>query len=99
MNINNRKVINKMIDFILSNVELSDIVRYYKHFPFEFDYNIYKYGNLDVMYWELEKHLREFGVTKKFKDNDDMESTYMCLVGLAVDKIILSSKTKLIIEV
>lgn len=99
MNVNNKKVIDKMVGFILSNVEASDIVRYYKQFPLEYDYNIYKYGNLDVMYWELEDRLREFGVIKNFKNNNDIESTYMWLVRLATNKIMKSiHKTKQRIE-
>lgn len=99
MNVNNKKVIDKMIDFVLSNVELSEIERYYKQFPFECDYNIYQYGNLDVTYWELKKRLRKFGITKKFKNNDDIEFTYTYLVRMAVKKIISAPKTKLVIEV
>ena len=98
MNINNKKVIDKMIGFILSNVDTSDIERYYKQFPYEYDYNIYQYGNLDVMYWELKERLRKFGVTKKFKNNEDVELTYMYLIRMAVNKIIKLQKTKLKIE-
>ena len=88
-----------MIDFILSNVETSDIERYYEQFPYELDYNIYQYGNLDIMYWELKERLREFGVTKTLKTNTDIKNTYMSLVRLATDKFILSTKTKLKYEV
>lgn len=97
MNINNKKVIDEMIDFMLCTMELPEINRYYKEFRFEIDYNIYKYGNLDIAYWELEDRLRSFGVTKKFKNNIDIEHSYMHLVRLATDKIIniLTNKLKI----
>lgn len=95
MNINNKKVINKMVDFMLSNIELLDIIRYYNEFKYELDYNIYQYGNLDIMDWELENTLRSFGVTKTFKNKNDLRSSYMYLVRLTTNKIMTTLTNKL----
>lgn len=41
MNINNKKVVNKMVNFIRKRIDLNDVLRYYNDFKYELDYNIY----------------------------------------------------------
>lgn len=98
MNINNKKVVKQMKDFIKSQLSLGDILRYYHTFRREPDYNIYKYGNLDVCYWELQERLKSFGVTHRFVLDEELniysykvdtiEKMYMLLVCRAIQEII-----------
>lgn len=98
MNINNRKIVEQMKDFIKSQLSLGDILRYYHTFRREPDYNIYQYGNLDIYYWELQERLKSFGVTHRFilgeeqtifnHKVDTIEKMYKYLVRKAVQEII-----------
>ena len=102
MNINNKKVIKDMKQYILEMMDKSEVLRYKKEFPYELDYNLYTYGNLDVYDYDLFKRLEEFGVTnssvKEYEKVLDFGCThnhrekirrnYKYLVRLAVQDII-----------
>lgn len=98
MNINNKKIVEQMKDLIKSRLSLNDILRYYHTFRRESDYNIYKYGNLDIYYWDLQERLKSFGVTHRFVLGEELtifnykvdtiEKMYIFLVRRAVQEII-----------
>lgn len=104
----NKLVIDKMIDYMTSVMDLSEIVRYRMSFPKEYDYNIYQYGNLDIYDYDLYKRLVEFGVDTKavqeytkvldfgctYKHREDIRNTYKDLVRRAVIKIITTHRQK-----
>lgn len=101
MNINNKKVIEDMKQYIFKMMDKSEILEYKKTFPREIDYNIYTYGNLDIYDYDLFKRLKDFGVTNSsvkeyekvldfgctFKHRENIRETYMRLVRLAVRDI------------
>ena len=102
MNINNKRVVNAMKQYILTQMDSSEIKKYKKAFPFELDYSIYAYGNLDVYDYDLFKRLKDFGVTNSsvreyekvldfgctYKHRENIRESYMRLVRLAVHDII-----------
>lgn len=101
MNVNNKKVVNAMKQYILEVMDKSEVLKYKKEFPFELDYNIYTYGCLDVYDYDLFKRLKDFGVTnlsvKNYekvldfgctsKHREDIRKSYKYLVRLAVRNI------------
>lgn len=98
MNINNKKVLQQMKEFIKEQLDVGSILRYYHTFRRELDYNIYQYGNLDITYHELQERLKDFGVTHRYitgepiyyfnHKTDWIENVYMSLVRKAVNEII-----------
>ena len=101
MNINNKRVVEAMKDYILAQMDVLEVKRYKKEFPFELDYNIYTYGNLDIWDYDLFKRLKDFGVTNSSvknyekvldfgctrKHREDIRENYKHLVRLAVRNI------------
>ena len=101
MNINNKKVIKAMKQYILEVMDESEVKRYKKEFPFELDYNIYTYGNLGIYDYDLFKRLKDFGVTNSsvkeyekvldfgctYKHRENIRKNYMYLVRLAAQEI------------
>ena len=65
MKLNNKIIIEKMKDLIRENLSLNDFQRYLKEFKYEYDFNIFQYGNLDIYDYDLYKRLRDFGATTK----------------------------------
>ena len=65
MKLNNTRVIKKMKDLIRENLSLNDFQKYLKEFKYEYDFNIFQYGNLDIYDYDLYKRLEDFGVTTK----------------------------------
>lgn len=106
----NKKVIKQMQDHILEVMYKSDIKRYFDDFRFEYDFNIYQYGCLDVYDYDLYKRLLDFGVDTKpikeytkvldsgctHKHREDIRNVYKQVVRYAVINII---KNKLYAEV
>jgi len=109
MRINNQKVVKQMAEYILENMDMSEVVRYKKNFPFEYDYNIYAYGNLDIYDYDLFKRLKYFGVDTKavteyekildggctHKHRENIRNTYTALVRNAVNYILKQDKVLL----
>jgi len=101
MNINNKKVVNAMKQYILEVMDKSEVLRYKKEFPYELDYNLYTYGCLDIYDYDLFKRLKEFGVTNSsvkeyekvldfgctYKHRENIRRNYMYLVRLAAQGI------------
>lgn len=74
MRINNKKVVEAMVNNILKNLCFSDYKRYIDTFKNEIDYNIYSYGNLDIYYHELYEFLKKAGYTgKAVKDYEKLQ--------------------------
>lgn len=110
MRTNNQKVIKRMAEYILENMDKSEVERYKKEFPFEYDYNIYAYGNLDIYDYDLFKRLKDFGVDMKavteyekvlgggctYKHRENIRNTYMALVHNAVNYI--SKREKILLS-
>lgn len=106
----NKKVIKKMSDYILEVMYHPDIKRYFDTFSAEYDFNIYKYGCLDIYDYDLYKRLLDFGVDTKaiieytkvlnggctYKHREDVRNTYKQVVRYAVQNII---RNKLYAEV
>ena len=106
MRINNQKVIRQMAEYILENMDISEIIRYKKEFPFINDYNIYTYGCLDIYDYDLFKRLKDFGVDTKavteyekildgdctYKHRENIRNTYKALVHNAVNYILKRDK-------
>lgn len=106
MRTNNQKVIKKMAEYILENMDKSEVERYKKEFPFELDYNIYAYGNLDIYDYNLFKRLKDFSVDVKavteyekvldsgctYKHRENIRNTYKTLVRKAVIYIVKNCK-------
>lgn len=103
MRINNKKVINGMVKYIMNSMSIEEIKRYFKEFRRnEIDYNIYQYGNLDIYDYDLYLRLVNLGVDTKpvkeyskvldfgctMKHREDIRNLYKRLVRLAVLKII-----------
>lgn len=101
MNINNKKLIKGMQNYILAVMDKSEILRYKKEFPRELDYNIYTYGCLDIYDYDLFKRLKDLGLTNSsvknyekvlnfgctYKHREDIRNNYKYLVRLAVKDI------------
>lgn len=104
----NNVVIDKMINYMTSVMDVSEILRYRLSFPIEYYYNIYQYGNLDIYGYDLYKRLIEFGVDTKavkeytkvldfgctYKYREDIRNICKNLVRRAVMKIITSHRQK-----
>lgn len=103
MRINNKKVIDGMVKYIMQTMSIKEIKRYYNEFRYnEIDYNIYQYGNLDIYDYDLYLRLVNLGVDTKpvkeygkvldfgctMKHREDIRNLYKYLVRLAVRKII-----------
>lgn len=101
-----KDIVKKMKTFIKERVEEGDILRYVNNFPKEADYNIYKYGNLDITYWECLSRLYCIGYFSDginihvldelypFLDNEVIADKYMWYVRRAVDEIVNEAYTK-----
>lgn len=101
MRITNKKVVKLMKDMIKEHMDKDDILRYVKSFPYEYDYNIYTYGNLDIYDYDLFKRLKDFGVNTKavaeyekvlnwgctYKHRENIRNAYKTLVRKAVQEI------------
>lgn len=97
MKLNNKIVIEKMKDLIKENLSLNDFLRYLKEFKYEYDFNIFQYGNLDIYDYDLYKRLEDFGVTTKavveyskvldsgctYKHRENIRNNYKTLVRRA----------------
>lgn len=103
MRINNKKVIDGMVKYIIDTMSIEEIKRYFKEFRYDkIDYNIYQYGNLDIYDYDLYLRLVDLGVDTKpvkeyskvldfgctMKHREDIRNLYKHLVRLAVRKII-----------
>lgn len=102
----NKKVIEQMKNLILECVEISDIKKYYKTFPYELDYNIFQYGCLDCYDYDLYKRLKSFGITTKpvkeyekvldfgctYRHRENIRNLYKIVVRRAVQEIIKEFK-------
>lgn len=98
----NKKVIKQMQDYILEVMYHTDIKRYFDNFQYEYDFNIYQHGNLDVYDYDLYKRLLNFGVDTKaiteytkvldngctYKHRENIRNTYKKVVRYAVKNII-----------
>ena len=97
----NKKVINKMKELILNCMDIKEVIRYWKEFPYELDYNIFQYGCLDCYDYDLYKRLKEFGVNTKavteyekvldfgctYKHRENIRNLYKIVVRRAVQEI------------
>ena len=97
----NKKVINKMKKLILDYMDVKEVIRYIKEFPYELDYNIFQYGCLDCYDYDLYKRLKEFGVNTKpvteyekvldfgctYKHRENIRNLYKIVVRRAAKEI------------
>ena len=106
MNCTNKKVINHMKELIKDCMDISDVQKYFKTFPYEYDFNVFQYGNLDCYDYDLFKRLKDFGVTTKavteyekvldggctYKHRENIRNTYKTVVRKAVQELIRETK-------
>lgn len=103
MRISNKKVINRMAEYIMHTMDIETIRKYYKEFRGKhIDYNVYQYGCLDIYDYDLFLRLVDLGVDTKavteyskvldrgctMKHRENIRDLYKRLVRKAVDKII-----------
>lgn len=86
------KVLNEIADSLLE-MGLDEVMRYYKEFPHEPDYNIAQYGNLLVYYSDIYNFYRNCGYksTDKFSA-DKIWEIYKRQVGYIVRELIYDTK-------
>lgn len=108
MRTSNKKAIRAMAEFILDAMGVSEVKRYKKEFPFEYDYNIYQYGCLDIYDYNLYLRLVNIGIDTKavieytkildhgctYKHRENIRNTYKTLVHNAVKYILDNNKTE-----
>lgn len=101
MRITNKKVIEQMKELIKECMCENDIKRYKKEFHYEYDYNVFMYGNLDCYDYDLFKRLKEFGVDTKavteyekvlnggctYKHRENIRNAYKTLVRKAMQEL------------
>lgn len=101
MRITNKKVIEQMKNLIKESMSENDIKRYKKEFPYEYDYNVYMYGNLDCYDYDLFERLKSFGIDTKavteyekvlnggctYKHRENIRNTYKTLVRKAMQEL------------
>lgn len=63
--INNKKFLEKFSDVIIWNMSPGEVKRYIKEFPYELDFNIFQYGNLDIYDYDLYQRLYKLGLRTK----------------------------------
>lgn len=101
--VNTKELVDKMAYYIMRNMDIADIRKYRNNFLRELDYNVYRYGNLDIYDYDLWHTLYTFGLRNKavtnyhknldtipfpYKYREAIRNTYMHLVRLAIDKIL-----------
>ena len=58
----NKKVREQFKKYMVETMTLPEIKRYAKSFPYEYDFNIYQQGNLDVYDYDLFLRLQGLGI-------------------------------------
>lgn len=99
-------IVKNMKAFIEELMEENEVLHYVSNFPKEADYNIYKYGNLDITGWECLYRLYKIGYFSDginmhvldelypFIDSEVIEEKYMWYVRRAADEIVNEANTK-----
>ena len=89
------KLVDAIVDYIIENEDkdtiISELRRYKRDFPYESDYNYYKYGNILPYYSQIREFYEENGV-KPSRDDSLMEKDFCLNVGKAIDKILEESE-------
>lgn len=89
------KLVKAIVDYILEDEDkdamVSELRRYKRDFPYESDYNYYKYGNILPYYSQIREFYEKNGV--KASRNDRLMEKDFCLnVGKAIDAILEESE-------
>ena len=85
------KLVKAIIDYILEDEDkdsmIKELRRYKRDFPYESDYNYYKYGNILPYHSQIREFYEKNGVIPS-KNDIHMEKEFCWNVGKAIDAIL-----------
>lgn len=89
------KLVKAIVDYILEDEDKASMVnelrRYKREFPYESDYNYYKYGSILPYYSQIRKFYEENGI-RASRNDETMEADFRLNVGKAIDAILEESE-------